>query len=200
MGRRLGRGRSRRMLAAYLLAAMAAGALKAADVPRKAPDFTIMLSNGKQMSLGQYQGKVVALVFILTTCPHCQAAVRCLSDLQNELGPRGFQALGSAVEDTARKDLPGFLRQFNPPFPVGYNALPPAEDFMQHPPMVGPRMPLIAFIDRQGILQAQYEGYESFLAQDQMAKNIRVEILKLLNEGTPGAKKKAGAKTAGPKE
>jgi hypothetical protein len=55
--------------------------------------------------------------------------------------------------------------------------------------MVDPRMPLIAFIDRQGILRAQYEGQEPFLAQDQMGKNIRAKIVELLEEGAPGARK-----------
>jgi hypothetical protein len=172
----------------------------AANIPRKAPDFAIALSDGKQTSLSQYQGKVVALVFILTTCPHCQGAVRCLSEDQNEFGPRGFQALGSAIEETARTNLPGFLRQFTPAFPVGYNQLRPVLDFMQHPPMVGPRMPLIAFIDRQGILRSQYEGYEPFLAQDKMAKNIRAKIVELLDEGAPGAKKKVTGKVSGVKK
>jgi hypothetical protein len=172
----------------------------AANIPRKASDFAIALSDGKQTSLSQYQGKVVALVFILTTCPHCQGAVRCLSEDQNEFGPRGFQALGSAIEETARTNLPGFLRQFTPAFPVGYNQLRPVLDFMQHPPMVGPRMPLIAFIDRQGILRSQYEGYEPFLAQDQMAKNIRAKIVELLDEGAPGAKKKVTGKVSGVKK
>jgi hypothetical protein len=184
---------------AQLLPILAVAAA-AANIPRKAPDFAIALSDGKQTSLSQYQGKVVALVFILTTCPHCQGAVRCLSEDQNEFGPRGFQALGSAIEETARANLPGFLRQFTPAFPVGYNQLRPVLDFMQHPPMVGPRMPLIAFIDRQGILRAQYEGYEPFLAQDQMAKNIRAKIVELLDEGAPGAKKKVTGKVSGVKK
>ena len=188
--------RRQRPAALLILAAAAALALQAANIPRKPPDFAIALSNGKQTALSRYQGKVVALVFILTTCPHCQGAVRCLTEDQNEFGPRGFQALGSAIEDTARTALPGFLRQFNPPFPVGYNQLRAALDFMQHPPMVGPRMPLIAFMDRQGILRAQYEGQEPFLAQDQMAKNIRAKIVELLDEGAPGAKKKATGKVS----
>jgi hypothetical protein len=185
---------------ALLALMLVAAGLHAATIPRKAPDFVVALNNGQQASLSQYQGKVVALVFILTTCPHCQAAVRCLSDLQNEFGPRGFQALGSAIEEGARGDLPGFLKQFNPPFPVGWNAQRPVLDFMQHPPMVGPRMPLIAFLDRQGVIQAQYEGYEDFLQQDRMAKNIRGKVMEMLGIGAPGAKKKAAGKSPSPKK
>jgi hypothetical protein len=177
----------------------AAAALHAANIPRKAPDFAIAPNNGQSIALSQYRGKVVALVFILTTCPHCQGAIRCLSEDQKEFGPRGFQALGSAIEATARTALPGFLRQFNPPFPVGYNQLMAALDFMQHPPIVGPHMPLIAFIDRQGVVRAQYEGQEPFLAQDRMAGNIRAKIVELLEEAAPGARKKVAGKGSRPK-
>ncbi|HUP04364.1 MAG TPA: TlpA disulfide reductase family protein [Bryobacteraceae bacterium] len=181
---------------AALLIALAAS-LAAANIPRKAPSFTIALTDGKQVSLAQFQGKVVALAFILTTCPHCQAAVKCLSGLQGEFGPRGFQALASAVEDTAKADVPGFLKQFQPPFPVGYSPLRPVLDFMQHPPMVGPKMPLIAFIDRQGVIQAQYEGYEPFLEQDRMAANIRAKVMDLLGIKDSAVKKSGARKASG---
>jgi hypothetical protein len=107
---------------------------------------------------------------------------------QNEFGPRGFQALASAIEEGARGDVPKFVRQFNPPFPVGYNELRAALDFMQHPPMVGPIMPLLVFVDREGVIRAQYEGHEPFLAADQVETNLRAKILELLNGGAPPAK------------
>jgi peroxiredoxin len=165
--------------------ALAAPAMRAANIPRPAPDFAINLPNGQQLTLSQYKGKVVALAFILTTCPDCQRTVRILIQDQNEFGPRGFQVLASAIEAQARADVPGFVRQFNPPFPVGYNQQRAALDFMQHPPMVGPVMPLLVFVDREGVIRAQYEGQEPFLAADQVEKNVRAKILELLNQGAP---------------
>ena len=172
-------------LAALGVFALAAPAIHAANIPRKAPDFAINLTSGQQVTLAQQQGKVVALAFILTSCPDCQRTVRVLIQNQNEFGPRGFQVLASAIEEKARTDVPGFVRQFNPPFPVGYNQLRQALDFMQHPPMVGPIMPLLAFIDREGVIRAQYEGQEPFLAADQVEKNLRAKILELLNGDAP---------------
>jgi peroxiredoxin len=168
--------------------ALAAPALRAANIPRQAPAFAINLTNGQQVTLAQQKGKVVALAFILTACPDCQRTVRILIRNQNEFGPRGFQVLASAIEEKARTDVPEFVRQFSPPFPVGYNQLRPALDFMQHPPMVGPIMPLLVFIDREGVIRAQYEGNEPFLAADQVEKNLRAKILELLNQGAPPAK------------
>ena len=53
----------RRTLLAFLLSALAAFAA----VPRKSPDFTVTLPDGKTVSLSSYRGKVVCFLFILTT-------------------------------------------------------------------------------------------------------------------------------------
>jgi peroxiredoxin len=189
---------NRRIILAAIGALMlAASTLESANVPRTPPDFAVKLTDGQQVKLSQFKGKVVALAFILTSCPDCQKAVRCLIEDQRQFGPHGFQAIASATEDMARMNVPEFVRQFNPPFPVGYNELRPVLDFMQHPPMVGPRMPLIVFLDRQGVIRAQYEGHEPFLAQDQMQKNIRLKIVELMNLATPPVSRaKTAARTA----
>jgi hypothetical protein len=48
------------------LAALAAFAF-AAEIPRKSPDVAVQLAGGKQTKVSDYQGKVLCLVFILTT-------------------------------------------------------------------------------------------------------------------------------------
>lgn len=181
--------RMRRLSIVSITLAFAAPALMAANIPRKAPDFAIHLVNRQQISLGQYRGKVVALAFVLTSCPHCQQAVSCLVQEQKTLGPRGFQAVASAIEEMAQVNLPDYLRRTNAPFPIGYNELRPVLDFMQHPPMVGPRMPMVAFLDRAGNVRAQYEGYEAFLAKENMAANIHSKLLELLKEGGSAVRK-----------
>ena len=58
--------------------AVTAGCLVFADTSalRKAPELAFNIPGQGQKLLSQYRGKVVALEFILTTCPHCQAASR----------------------------------------------------------------------------------------------------------------------------
>ena len=46
---------------------MSAAILTAADVPRKAQDLKVALPNGQLIGPSQYKGKVVLIVFILTT-------------------------------------------------------------------------------------------------------------------------------------
>ena len=156
---------------------------RAATVPRPAPELTINLPWSKTASLSQYRGKIVALIFILTYCPHCQKIVSFLAQDQNEYGPRGFQVLASAIEDGAASAVPGFLKKFNPPFPVGSNLRQPVLDFLQHPIAERLVMPRLVFIDRQGVIRAQYAGDAPFLDEAQADKNLRGKIEELLREG-----------------
>ncbi len=43
------------------------GAAFAADVPRQAPEFAVQLTDGKQVLVSSYKGKVLCLAFILTS-------------------------------------------------------------------------------------------------------------------------------------
>jgi peroxiredoxin len=188
------------MLTAALALMCIAAPLAGATLPRPAPDFTISLTNGKQIQLSQYRGKVVVLAFILTTCSHCQRTTGYLNKLQAELGPHGLQVIESAIEENARGNVPGFVQQFQTPFPVGYNTnTVQVLDFLQHPTMMIPHMPLLAFIDRQGVIRAQHEGNEEPFFGPEHEQYLRNQIEVLLKEGAAparkgGAKKKAASK------
>ena len=167
---------------------LAAGWPLAAQVPRPAGEFTIHMTDGKQIRLSQYKGKVCVLAFLLTYCPHCQKIAGILSSMQNELGKRGFQALGSAIEPNAKKAVPGFIKQFHPAFPAGYDGRDPVLEFLHHPSMLRLLMPQLVFIDRKGTIRAQWEGDDQRLMRDP-GKNIRNQIESLLKEGAAPQKK-----------
>jgi thiol-disulfide isomerase/thioredoxin len=189
--------KSRRLVAALVLSALAISGAAAANLPRPSPDFAINLGPGKQLKLSQYKGKPVVLAFILTYCSHCQRTIGFLSKDQQEFGDR-VQVVASAIEEMAATALPGFMRQFAPPFPVGYNTNTEANDYLQHPPMVILRMPALAFIDRNGAIQAQYEGGEPFFEQTAHEKNLRDKIEELIKMGAPPAGKNLAKKSGGP--
>ena len=138
------------------------------------------------------------VAFILTYCSHCQKVVGVLSKMQTEFGPRGLQVLASATEDMAAAALPGFVRQFAPPFPVGINTTAEFIAYMQHPTMLQLYMPGLMFIDKDGMIREQYEGRDSFLEESSVEKNIRAKVEEMLKQAA-GAPKKTGAKKAAAK-
>src|ERR1017187_568572 len=182
-----------RLLTVLTLLAMAGAPARAAQLPRPSPDFATNLGQGKQVRIGQYKGKTVVVAFILTYCSHCQMVIGVLSKMQKEYGPRGLQVLASATEDMAAAALPGFLRQFDPPFPVGTNTTAEFVAYIQHPSMLQLYMPGLVFIDKDGIIQAQYEGRDPILEETNVEKGIRAKVEEMLKVPAP-APKKATAK------
>lgn len=184
------------MRKALLALVLAAIALPAAQIPRPAPDLTIKLPDGKTQKLSQYRGKVVALQFILTTCSHCQRASRILNQMQKEFGARGFQALAVAINPMANMLAPDYVRDFQLTFPVGYDTNEVAHDFLQHSVMMRMMMPQLVFIDRTGVIRAQYAGSDAFFDPASDEKNVRAKIEELLKDSASSAKPAAKKKSS----
>jgi thiol-disulfide isomerase/thioredoxin len=183
---------------ACVVFALLSQSLFAATLPRKSSEFTIQMPDGKQLLLSSYKGKPVVLAFILTTCSHCQAFTRLLTKAQTDYGPRGLQVVESAIEENAKAAVPGFIRAFQPPFPVGYNAQVAAADFLEHPRQRIMSMPAVMFIDRQGTIVAQYTSSDEFMQEGVWEKNLRAKIEELLSGGASTAKKTPAKKAATP--
>jgi peroxiredoxin len=179
---------------AVLLAAAALLA-SAATLPRQAPDLKINLNGGKSIQVGSYKGKPLVVIFILTTCSHCQNTTGILSRLYREYEPRGLQIVASAIDQGAEAFVPRFIQQFGPPFPVGFNDFNTAQEFTQHSPMLIMHMPSMVFIDRAGRIVAQYEGDDPDMQDAVQEKNLRKHIEEILKPvGAAPAAKKAPSK------
>lgn len=183
-----------RLLAAICL--LSVGSALAADLPRQAPDLTINLAPNKAFKLSDYRGKTVVLAFMLTYCSHCQAVMRSLIKHQVELGPKGLQVVACAIEDMAATAVPGFVRQFAPPFPVGYGPNAEAVRFLQHPLHLNFIMPAVVFIDKTGVIRAQYEGRDDMLKETTQERTVREKILEVMDLPATVPAKAAPAKKA----
>jgi peroxiredoxin len=170
---------------AVLLAAMAwvGGYLRADDLEnvRKAPDLTFTIPGQGQKTLNDYLGKVVALEFIYTTCPHCQAASRVMSKLQNEYGSRGLQVIDVAVNPNADLLVENFAKDFQTTFPVGWTTSDHMTKFMG---FADSRyvVPQLVLIDRKGYIHYQTpatenEKWDALMKEDA----IRAHIEQLLS-------------------
>jgi thiol-disulfide isomerase/thioredoxin len=166
----------------------------AAQIPRKSPEYAVNMPQGQILLSGQ-RGKVVALMFILTTCGHCQKVTQILTGLQKEFGPKGFQTIAAAIEEGAARNVPGFVQQFRPSFPVGYTPRDSATEYLQQSSMTPMMMPQLVFIDRAGTLVAKYPGDDPIFNEG-AEKNLRAKIESLLGAGAAAASKKKTATAA----
>ena len=164
-------------------------ALFAQQVPRPAGEFAITMNNGSQTLLSQYSGKVVLLMCMFTTCPHCQHTTQLLNPIAKEYAPRGVQILAAAFNDGAGPLVPGFIAQFQPVFPVGYSTREQVNEYLQHPAGKPSYVPELIFIDRNRVIRGQFGGTNDVLKDQD--KNIRAMLDTLLKE--PVAAKKTSA-------
>jgi peroxiredoxin len=179
--------------ALFALLISAVGAAFAADVPRPAPAYSYTVPGGKQINLQDYKGKVVALEFLLTTCPHCQRTSATMAKLHNEFGDKGFQPLGVAIDPNA--NVQQFANQAGAKYPIGTAPRDSAYGFLQQSIMgAGLMMPQLVLIDRAGTIRAQFAGTDPFFNNEE--KNLRDWLTRLLAEPAAGAAKKTAAPAA----
>jgi len=176
-------------IASTLLAAISLIAADPTPPGRKAPELAFTVPGQGQKLLSQYRGKVVALEFIHTTCPHCQAASKVMSRFQREYGPQGFQALDVAVNENADLLVENFAKEFQVAFPVGWASRDQMLSFMgfQDGRYV---IPQLALIDRKGYIRYQTpasenEDWDKLMKEDALKQHIE-ELL-----GTGNSAKRA---------
>ena len=115
----------------WLLALCAAAAASAADAPqllagvfdppRMAPDFALRGSDGGELVLSRFRGKVVVLGFGFTTCPDvCPTTLATLASAHKKLGDQGGEVqIVYVTVDPERDDperLRSYLKNFDPTF------------------------------------------------------------------------------------
>ncbi len=153
---------------------------RAAEIPRKAPELIIRLPGGKQIKLSDFRGKVVALEFLLTTCPHCKRTSSTMERVYRDLGPKGFQPLGAAFNDGAESLVAGYVQELGLTYPVGYTDRDTVIAFLQHPVMLTLWTPQLVLIDKKGMIRAQYPGTHQFFRNEE--ENLRYMVERLLKE------------------
>lgn len=98
------------------------------DPPRMAPDFTVRGSDGKELKLSQYRGKLVLLEFGYTSCVDvCPVSLAMLADARKQLGAQAAQLQVIYVTVDPERDTPermkNYLRAFDPTF-IGATGTP----------------------------------------------------------------------------
>jgi thiol-disulfide isomerase/thioredoxin len=154
--------------------------LKGAKVPRPSPEYAIKLTTGRQLLLSSYRGKVVALMFVSTDCPHCADTCRFMENIQKEYGPKGFQTLAVAFNAMAIMLVPEFIKATGATYPVGYDERDPVFNYLERSISLRTYVPIMVFVDRKGVIRGQFMGDDPFMGDRE--KNIRSMIETLIRE------------------
>lgn len=181
--------------AAWLAVCLAAAA--AGQMPRPAPEieFAPVTGGSGRTRLSAYRGKVVAVEFLLTTCPGCKLSARILAKLHREYGARGFEVIGLAVDPGSAQRIPVFAAETGALFPVAAYSDAAAREILQVPVMLRMAYPQLVFVDRKGVLREHFRAEDPRMSPAAEEGNIRKVVEALLAEGAaamknPGKKRK----------
>ena len=111
------------------------------------PDFTLPDLEGRPQKSSGWIGKVLVLNFWATWCPPCRKEMPAFMALQEELGGKGLQFVGIAI------DNPDSVREFAESNPINYPILLGSEDAIKLSKVLGNRyqgLPFSVIFDRAG--------------------------------------------------
>jgi len=87
---------------------------------KKAPDFTLLSIDGKEINLSDYKGKIVILDFWATWCGPCRRGVPDLVSIQKSYGDK-VAIIGISLDDERTKnDIIPFMKEYGINYPVVY--------------------------------------------------------------------------------
>ena len=162
---------------------MALGAVSAVagTVPRKAPELILKTVTGQSVSLEDLRGKVVAVLWISTDCPHCQETCESLGPVYEELSGQGFEIMAMAVNPSAPGSIARFRSEHSVEFPLGVSTRSDWMRFADLSVMARAYVPYLMLVDRGGTIRYEHRGMDQAFWSDQV-RNFRKELATLLAE------------------
>lgn len=163
------------------------------SVPRKSPELVISEPFGNTILLSSLRGKVVAIEFFFLQSNHCTRVAKMLNELNQEMGARGFQAVGVVFDPPSVPDSHGELigpavNFFHLSYPVGYAHKADVDTFLDRKPQEILNIPQIVIIDRDGNIRAVSGGSGGDPGlEDEISLRALVEELLHQRTSTTGA-------------
>ena len=84
-----------------------------------APEFTLASTDGKDIRLSDYKGKVVIVDFWATWCGPCRKGIPDLIELQKEFG-KDIVVIGISLDSGTKGDVVPFIQKFGINYPITY--------------------------------------------------------------------------------
>ena len=169
-------------IASCLLAgALLVPALEANNVPREAPELALKTVAGKTVTLNSLKGKVVAVLWISTDCPHCQDTCEALAPIYKKYSGQGLEIMAMAVNPNAPGNIDRFKDKHGVEFPIGVSNRSDWMRFADLSVMARAYVPFMMLVDRQGVIRYEHKGMDGQFWSE-METNLLEELGVLLAE------------------
>jgi cytochrome c biogenesis protein CcmG/thiol:disulfide interchange protein DsbE len=136
-----------------------------------APDFVLKDTEGKNVQLSRFRGKVVVVEFWATWCPPCKATIPGLIALQEKYTDKGLVVLGISIDEG--DDLASKLSAFSKEHKINYPILIGTEEVARAYGVMS--IPATFLIGRDQKIISAYKGYvediESLISE-QIERNL----------------------------
>lgn len=126
---------------------------------RLAPNFTLLNTELEEVSLSDYQGKVVMVDFWATWCKPCQEEIPHFIELYDDYQAQGFEMIGISTDDVEvrLKDIELFFQDLSKGgFDINYPILLAESDIIQRYQV--PAIPAAYLINRNGEIVKVFNG------------------------------------------
>jgi peroxiredoxin len=114
------------------------------------PSLGVRTTDGRTLKIEQTRGKVVLLDFMTTACPSCKMASIGPQRLYEELGPKGFQPIGIALNVESLSLLKEYGSERGLTFTLGTASRAGVSSYLKYPPDKPFLVPTLVLLDRRG--------------------------------------------------
>ena len=122
----------------------------------KRPDFSLFDYKDKQVSISEFDGKVVMINFWASWCPPCRREIPVFSEVREFYKENGFEVIGVAIDE--KKEAEEFLNSMphvQYPQLIGYNDATVVAKSLGN---TRGGLPYSVILDRNGIIQFTKAG------------------------------------------
>ncbi|GGD83724.1 peroxiredoxin family protein [Paenibacillus nasutitermitis] len=134
-----------------------------------APDFTLPTLEGENLKLSDYRGKKVILNMWATWCPPCIAEMPHLQSFYKDHKTEGVAvfAINLTQAEKNRKDIPGFIADYELTFPVVLDEKSQVADLYQVT-----TIPTTYILDSKGRIEQKIVGPMTYDMMDEIMKQV----------------------------